>query len=39
MKQDIPALAEEAYLLNKGLLLDAKRALEAKERRCSAPAG
>jgi len=30
MKQDVPALAEEAYLVNKGLLLDLKSALHAK---------
>ncbi|GAB1867297.1 Peptidase aspartic putative domain-containing protein [Camponotus japonicus] len=27
LKQDIPALAEESYLINKGLLLDLKREL------------
>ncbi|GAB1860808.1 Peptidase aspartic putative domain-containing protein [Camponotus japonicus] len=31
LKQDIPALAEESYLINKGLLLDLKRELQAKE--------
>ncbi|GAB1865885.1 Peptidase aspartic putative domain-containing protein [Camponotus japonicus] len=30
MKQDVPALAEEVYLVNKGLLLDLKSALHAK---------
>lgn len=36
-KQDIPALAEEAYLMNKGLLLDLKRSLQAKELAAASP--
>ncbi|KMQ84566.1 hypothetical protein RF55_17540, partial [Lasius niger] len=37
LKSDIPSLAEEAYLLNKGLLLDKQRSLRAKERAATAP--
>lgn len=36
MKRDIPSLAEEAYLTNKGMLLDLRRVLQAKE--ANAPA-
>lgn len=38
MIQDVPALCEEAYLTNKGVLMDLRRTLQAKELAITRPA-